>query len=169
MDNVEKKALMKSVGMNELPDIDLYMDQVTGLLRDKLGDLAGGEKNPVLTKTMINNYVKSGVVDKPLKKRYSKNQMMQMILIYSLKSVLPLQQIKEFMTLLRDECEPEDFEKVYELFYQVQQQVSDERRVELMESTEPSLEEILGWAVRADLYKRMTLYALEERQKKIAP
>jgi DNA-binding transcriptional MerR regulator len=166
MDNKEQKALMKSVATNDLPDIDLYMDQVTGLLKEKLGNLAGIDKNPVLTKTMINNYVKSGVVDKPLKKRYSKDQMMQMILIYSLKSVLPLQQIKEFMTLLRDECDPEDFEKVYELFFQVQQEVSDERQVELTESTEPSLEDILGWAVRADLYKRMTLNALEERQKK---
>ncbi|QRN86137.1 DUF1836 domain-containing protein [Clostridia bacterium] len=166
MEKQEKKERMLTVEINELPDIDLYMDQVTGLLNDKLGHLAGEDKDSVLTKTMINNYVKSGVVEKPHKKRYGKNQMMQMILLYSLKNVMSLYQIKDFMELLKQETGQEDFEQVYALFCKVQKEVSDTWQQEWDNSDEASLDQILNWAVRADLYKRMTIQALNKRQKK---
>ena len=163
MDTSVNRDKIRIIEKQELPDIDLYMDQVTGLLNDKLGNLEGEEKEAVLTKTMINNYVKSGVVDKPHRKRYSKDQLMQLILLYGLKNVLPLQQIKEFMEMLVEEGAQEGFEGVYDRFLAVQKEVA-EQRLDASSDAEPSLDEIVEWAVLADLYKRMTVQAL--RQKK---
>ena len=60
---------------NEIPEIDLYIDQVVSLLQNYLSNYIksdNGKDNNVITKTMINNYVKNGVVKAPVNKKYSK-------------------------------------------------------------------------------------------------
>ena len=68
---IEKIHLIKT---EDIPNIDLYMDQVTTFMESNLGSLKRNPEDKVLTKTMINNYAKNDLLPSPEKKRYSKNQ-----------------------------------------------------------------------------------------------
>ena len=71
---------------NDIPSIDLYMDQIISLIDNKLSANKRFESDKILTKTMINNYSKEGLI-KPVKgKKYTKEQILQMIIIYSMKN-----------------------------------------------------------------------------------
>lgn len=70
-----------------LPDIELYMDQVTGYLNRQLCAFDGGSG---VTPSMINNYVKNGHIGRPEKKKYNRQQIASLYMLCGLKSVLPL-------------------------------------------------------------------------------
>jgi len=76
---------------SELPELDLYMDQII-VLMDKY--LNSNEKDKLITPSMINNYVKLGIVPPPIKKKYSKTHIAYLIIICSLKQVMPIPDIK---------------------------------------------------------------------------
>lgn len=82
---------------NELPEIDLYMDQVVTLINSKLTPFmhndGKSEENQIITKTMINNYVKNNLIEAPEKKQYSKNQLAKLFAICILKQVYSMHQI----------------------------------------------------------------------------
>ncbi|MEE0776933.1 MAG: DUF1836 domain-containing protein [Bacillota bacterium] len=79
-----------------IPNIDLYMDQVMTLINDNFFSELKEEK--LLTKTMIHNYSKEGLL-KPVKgKKYSKEHILQMLLIYQLKNTLKISDIKSVLT-----------------------------------------------------------------------
>jgi len=78
----------------DIPDINLYMDQVTGFLDEHL---SGGKQHPedrALTKTMINNYAKNRLLPAPEKKKYSREHMLLLIFIYYFKNLISLADIK---------------------------------------------------------------------------
>ncbi len=77
----------------ELPDIDLYMDQIITLVERYLSPLISEEK--ILTSSMINNYVKLGILPKPSKKRYQRVHLARLIVITILKQVLLIPEIKD--------------------------------------------------------------------------
>ena len=78
----------------ELPDLELYMDQVLALIERFLGAYPGmSEKS--LTSSMVNNYVKLGVIPPPVKKRYSREHVARLLVICLLKAVLPIPVIGE--------------------------------------------------------------------------
>lgn len=100
MQILQKPLQRKEVEVADLPDLDLYMDQITTLFADKTQEPEG-----LLTKTMINNYSKDGLI-KPIKgKKYSKEHILQMLLIYRLKQTLSIQQIKGVMQSLGIQAE----------------------------------------------------------------
>lgn len=76
----------------ELPDFDLYMDQVTSLIDRYLAPLSNQE-DPLLTSAMVNNYVKFKLIDAPKKKKYTKVQLAYLIAITILKQVFSLKEI----------------------------------------------------------------------------
>ena len=73
-----------------LPDVGLYMDQVTGLLNRKLSPFTMGRDEAPLTPSMINNYVKSGHISRPKRKRYSREQLAALYMLCSLKGNLSI-------------------------------------------------------------------------------
>ncbi len=81
----------------ELPSIDLYMDQVLNYLYDCLGSFIKDEN--LITKTMINNYVKNDVIDAPVKKKYNKLSIAELFIICILKQVYSISDIKNLITL----------------------------------------------------------------------
>ena len=81
----------------DIPNIDLYVVQVTTFIESQLSSLKRDEDEKILTKTMINNYTKNHVLPSPDKKKYSKDHVLTLILIYYLKSFLS---IKDIQTLL---------------------------------------------------------------------
>lgn len=86
-----------------IPDIGLYMDQVIQFLDEHLSDSRRNEDDKIMTKTMINNYAKSGMIPSPEKKKYSKEHMMILILLFYFKSFLPMSDIEKFLGPVIDE------------------------------------------------------------------
>ncbi len=82
---------------SEIPEIDLYLDQITSLVSSKLLESSERYRDNVLTKTMINNYSKDQLI-KPINgKKYTKEHILQILLIYSLKSTLSITEIKRLL------------------------------------------------------------------------
>lgn len=88
IDNIEH------VDPNDIPPIDLYMDQVTAFLDEHLASTRQVGEDKILTKTMINNYAKNHLLPAPIKKKYSKNHIIMLILIYYYKNVISLKDIE---------------------------------------------------------------------------
>lgn len=87
----------------DIPGIDLYMDQVTTFLQENLRGLSrdpDGDK--FLTKTMINNYVKNKVLFPPVKKKYNRDHIMLLIVIYYMKSFLSIGDIRSVIGPIMD-------------------------------------------------------------------
>lgn len=87
---------------DEIPKIDLYMDQVTTFMDEHLKLSKRFEDDKMLTKTMINNYTKNNLLPSPNKKKYSKEHMLLLIFIYYFKSFLSISDIQSIFTPLVD-------------------------------------------------------------------
>ena len=86
----------------EIPNIDLYMDQVTTFMEEHLKNTRRYEEDKVLTKTMINNYAKNNLLPPPVKKKYSKEHVLVMIFIYYFKNILSIKDIETLLAPLTD-------------------------------------------------------------------
>ncbi len=113
---------------DQLPAIPLYMDQVLLYLSDQLAFFQRQEDTPLLTSSMINNYVKNGVLPHPEKKKYSRGHLAALVVVGALKQVLSIQDIK---ALLAGKEPPEE---LYSLFLEAQLQAVHETCQELSES-----------------------------------
>lgn len=82
----------------DLPDIDLYMDQVTTFMETKLKSTKRSEQDKILTKTMINNYAKNGLLPSPDKKKYSKEHLLLLIFVYYFKNILSINDIHTLLS-----------------------------------------------------------------------
>ncbi|WP_050616833.1 DUF1836 domain-containing protein [Bacillus testis] len=114
-----QEPLLKS---EDIPDIDLYMDQVIQLFEQKFGSTKRHEEDKILTKTMINNYAK-GKLFFPIKnKKYSKNHLILISLIYQLKGILSINDIKDTLSALNKEVTETNrsLESFYESYLAVQ-------------------------------------------------
>ena len=95
LDSISRITYIKP---EEIPGIDLYMDQVTTLMEKHLSSSRRHEDDKILTKTMINNYAKNNLLPPPVKKKYSKEHLLMLTFIYYLKNILS---INDIQTLLR--------------------------------------------------------------------
>ena len=94
MSDEEIRKILPSLRTEDIPGIDLYMDQVTTFMESQLGGSRRSETDKVLTKTMINNYAKNDLLPPPEKKKYSKEHLIMMIFIYYFKGFLSMQDIR---------------------------------------------------------------------------
>ncbi len=81
----------------DLPNIDLYMDQVTTFMESQLVSTKRYPEDKILTKTMINNYAKNNLLPSPEKKRYSKEHLLMLIFIYYFKNILSINDIQTLL------------------------------------------------------------------------
>ncbi len=96
---------------NELPDIDLYMDQVLNIIENALVVFLSENEENIITKSMINNYVKQNVIEKPFKKRYKKFHVAYLIIISILKKVLSISEISKIIN--NQDYEVEEFYNMF--------------------------------------------------------
>lgn len=118
----KEKLTLRLPRYNELPQLELYMDQVLLLLEQAMQPLSPqaepdlprrkkqGER--AVTASMINNYVKQGLIEPPRKKRYTRQQVAGLLLVCLLKNLLPIADIK----LLLQQAEQQDFAVFYDCF-----------------------------------------------------
>jgi hypothetical protein len=88
---------LEGIRPEEIPNIALYMDQVTTFMDAQLASSRRFESDKVLTKTMINNYAKNHLLPPPEKKKYSREHMLLMLFIYYFKSFLSITDIQTLM------------------------------------------------------------------------
>jgi len=113
------------IQLQNIPEIDLYMDQVTTFMDKKLDSFKRDPEDKILTKTMINNYSKAGILIPLKKKKYSRQHMILLITIYKLKQILSINDIEILFSPLLDKArEANDkklIEEVYAVYLEVEQ------------------------------------------------
>lgn len=96
MDSMDRIEYIKA---EDIPDIDLYMDQVTTFMDSRLKNTTRHpDEDKVLTKTMINNYAKNDLLPPPIKKKYSKEHVLLLIFIYYYKGLLSINDIQTLLS-----------------------------------------------------------------------
>ncbi|SDO25011.1 DUF1836 domain-containing protein [Alkalicoccus daliensis] len=143
-ETLDHLVLDKHVQVEQLPDLDLYMDQVIQLFELTFKDLKRDEKEKIMTKTMINNYAKGALLFPSKNKRYSKEHVMIISLIYEMKGALSLKDIKH--TLQKSEVtENEDKEAIRKLYksYLALGEKNTERTKESMKVQLKEMEELM--------------------------
>ena len=83
---------------DDIPNIELYMDQVTTFMEEQLASTKRYDEDKILTKTMINNYAKNKLLPPPEKKRYSREHILMLIFIYYFKNILSISDIQTLLT-----------------------------------------------------------------------
>ena len=99
LENIKKISYIKP---NEIPNIDLYMDQVTTFMDQHLEPTKRYSEDKLLTKTMINNYTKNDLLPSPVMKKYSKDHMVLLIFIYYLKNFMSITDIRSLVHPMTD-------------------------------------------------------------------
>lgn len=99
---------------DELPDIPLYLDQILQLLEDSLGEYLITDDKKIMTKTMVNNYVKHKYIPAPVNKKYNKIAVASIFIIAMLKSVFTIEEISKLIGLALKSCD--NTAEVYNMF-----------------------------------------------------
>ena len=151
------------IAPEDIPSIELYMDQVTTFMDRYLSKNKRTEEDKTLTKTMINNYTKNDLLPPPNKKRYSKEHIILLIYIYYFKNVVTINDIQVVLQPLIDNYydnkdAKHSLEEVYTTLYELEKLQ--------YENTEDSITKTLelieqGFDGKDDEYlKKLTFLAL---------
>ena len=132
---LDSLSKMEYVISSEIPNIDLYMDQVLTFMNSHLGDTKRFESDKVMTKTMINNYAKNHLLPAPEKKKYTKEHIMVLMFIYYYKNILSIGDIQSVLNPLTDRYfangEELNLEKIYEEVFSLEKEQIEQLKVSL--------------------------------------
>ena len=113
---VDDMDFITGIPMDDIPEIDLYMDQVTQLFEGELSSLKRTEDEKILTKTMVNNYAKGKLLLPIKNKKYTKEHILLMSLIYNLKGALSINDIKLSLNEIIDSFSKDESYPLRELY-----------------------------------------------------
>ena len=152
------------VALEELPNIDLYMDQLTSFMDDRLKKTTRHpETDKILTKTMINNYAKNDLLPPPVKKKYSKDHLILLIYIYYLKNVLSINDIQTLLAPLKERFGLSDddynLSNIYESCYQLQLEALEPVIADIKKKYARSLETAIDDRITEQEQKKMQLFS----------
>lgn len=111
-----KARLVKNVkhpALEDIPKIALYMDQVLEYLDQVLSPLKRSNQDLIMTKTMINNYVKNQLIESPTKKKYPYETLCHLMMIYHLKQCFTIQDTQVMLSAFIKKL---GIERAYETF-----------------------------------------------------
>lgn len=83
------------IKLEKIPEIDLYMDQITSFMEDHLKKAKRNPEDKALTKTMINNYAKNNLLPPPVRKKYTREHILLLLFIYYYKNLLSFNDIEQ--------------------------------------------------------------------------
>ncbi len=135
---LESLDRIEYIKAEDIPDIDLYMDQVTTFMDTHLKN---SSRNPsedkILTKTMINNYAKNDLIPPPVRKKYSKEHVLLLIFIYYYKGILSISDIQELLAPITrqffDTAEQFDLSAVYEEVFGLEREQAASLKTDVIE------------------------------------
>ncbi len=129
MENIQQKIdqlhLEKNITLADIPNIDLYVDQVLQLFESTFRDGTRNKEDKILTKTMINNYAKGKVLLPIQNKKYTKENIMLLSLIYELKGAISINDIKKSLGKVNEKINTEEdfhLETLYDSYLKLEQQ-----------------------------------------------
>ncbi len=128
----------------EIPNIDLYMDQVTTFMEKHLHSSKRYPEDKILTKTMINNYAKNRLIPAPEKKKYSKEHILLLIYIYYYKGLLSINDIQSLLEPLTERYfhteESLNMQSIYEEVFSLEKSQVEKMKADVMESYQKASE-----------------------------
>jgi hypothetical protein len=153
-----------TISLDEIPNIDLYMDQLTTFMDERLKKTTrypGSDK--ILTKTMINNYAKNDLLPPPVRKKYSKDHLILLIFIYYLKNILSINDIQTLIEPLKERFHVSDDElnlsKIYQTAYGLQSDALEPVIEDLKKKYAKSLETFSDVELGDEERKRMQMFS----------
>ena len=144
---LQRLAKLNYIKPGDVPNIDLYMDQVTTFMDEHLSDVKRYEDDKILTKTRINNYTKNDLLPPPVKKKYSKEHIYVLTFIYYLKNILSISDIQKLLNPLTDKFfnkeELPDLEYIYSEIYNMEKAQIASLSKDVVERTQVAKEAFL--------------------------
>ena len=144
---LQRLAKLNYIKPGDVPNRDLYMDQVTTFMDEHLSDVKRYEDDKILTKTMINNYTKNDLLPPPVKKKYSKEHIYVLTFIYYLKNILSISDIQKLLNPLTDKFfnkeELPDLEYIYSEIYNMEKAQIASLSKDVVERTQVAKEAFL--------------------------
>ncbi|MGI2328722.1 DUF1836 domain-containing protein [Planococcus sp. YIM B11945] len=143
---IEELALHNQVQLEDIPKIDLYIDQVIQLFETSFAESKRSEGEKILTKTMINNYAKGKLFYPLHNKKYSRNHIMLISLIYQMKSVLSINDVKKVLEGINKKAEQQELnlEPFYTSYLSLQQGNGDAFAEELSRQEKSAAQKAAG-------------------------
>lgn len=134
---LKRLAKVSYIKPGEVPNINLYMDQVTTFMDEHLSDGKRHADDKILTKTMINNYTKNDLLPAPVKKKYSKNHIYILTFIYYFKNILSISDIQKLLNPLTenffdDDDKDIDLDHIYKEIYALEKNQMDALSKDIM-------------------------------------
>ncbi len=138
---IEEYVSKGHIPVHSFPDMEIYMDQVETFLNKELDLYKNNEKDKVITKTMIGNYVKHNMLPRPVNKKYSKDHLVVLTMIYYLKGTFQMEEIEKIMEPLILNYAAEFDEKIdLQDLYQGILDIQTAEKEELLSSVEKLIE-----------------------------
>lgn len=140
---IDEVCLIEDIKIEDIPCVDLYMDQVTSFFDYKLMNVKRSDEENILTKTMINNYAKAKILLPIKNKKYTKENIILLTLIYNLKQILSINDISSLLKPLLEELQGEHInsEYLYSMYSQFLQ-AKNGIEMEFKDSFEKSFDKI---------------------------
>ncbi len=153
-----------TISVDEIPGIDLYMDQLTSFMDERLKKTTRHpESDKILTKTMINNYAKNDLLPPPVKKKYSRDHIILLIFIYYFKSVLSINDIQTLLEPLKERFQITDSEfnlsDIYNTCFDLQKEELDPLIEDIKKKYERSLSTFEDNGLNDDEKKKMQMFS----------
>lgn len=163
--DIKETEMFDDIELSDIPKLDLYMDQVITLFETELKGLKRVDEDKILTKTMINNYTKDKLLMPGKNKKYSRNHIIMMILIYNLKQILSINDIKTLLNRIVKNSEDskantENIERLYENFLHIKKIESSEFQMELSRKLDLILEDASSEYKDEENYEKLLLTVL---------
>lgn len=137
---IEELNLDANLAIEDIPKIDLYMDQVIQLFESKFAETRRNDEEKVLTKTMINNYAKGKLMFPIKNKKYSREHLVLISLIYQLKGALSINDIKTTLDELNKRITKEEID--LDSFYQSYINITEKNVADFKEDINRRVEEV---------------------------
>ena len=161
---VERITGERAMQPESIPQIELYMDQVTTLLDNELKATKRYEDDKIMTKTMINNYSKEKLLPPSNKKKYSRHHIMLLALIYEYKQILSINDIHKLLEPFIED--PDQLEAFYREYLKEDEEQKELLKAALEEETHEDLRLIASTlATRAALEARLAERLLDAIKK----
>lgn len=140
----------------ELPDFDIYMDQVINLIERYLNILDDG-KQQIITSAMVNNYVKLKLIPKPIKKKYNKEHIAYLIAITLLKQILTIAEVKDGISY---QAKISGTHVAYNLYCEEQEKAFHQCAIQIMKNEKLKMQENIAYD---EMVVKMAAQALAQK------
>lgn len=132
----------------QIPDIPLYMDQLTTFMDERLEKTRRYPEDKVLTKTMINNYAKNDLLPPPVKKKYSREHVMLLVFIYYYKGILSINDIQTLLKPITERYfqngQAYDMERIYREAFGMEDKMLQSMKADIEEKFKVASEAFQG-------------------------